>query len=119
MRLSYVDLLGDRERHLIEARVTTDHAASSYGIPVVVLPDGESLSIASWMMLNYQVEEATSEELEALERALSPYTQPTLADAGRIVAANAGRSTSERKAAAARSNGRRGGRPRKNPPVED
>ena len=49
MIVSYVDLLGGRQRHQIEVEVTADHPASSYGIPVVVLPDGESLSIESWI----------------------------------------------------------------------
>ncbi len=77
MLLSYVDLLGDHERHEIAATVTMDHPASSYGIPVVVLPDGEALDVQSWMILNYAVVEASDSELEALTRALSPYTVPT------------------------------------------
>lgn len=110
MQLSYVDLLGDRERHAIDATVTTDHAASSYGIPVVVLPDGESLSIASWILLGYQVEQATPDEFDALKRALSPYTEPQLTH---DAAVKLGSSRSERKAATSRENGRKGGRPRK------
>lgn len=107
MLLSYVDLLGDRERRTIEATVTTDHPASSYGIPVVVLPDGESLDVASWMLLNYQVEQATPEDVDALRRALSPYTQPAIAAAAlRAI-------PSDKRSAASRENGKRGGRPRK------
>ncbi len=110
MRLSYVDVLGDRERHEIEATVTTDHAASSYGLPVIVLADGEALDVTSWMILNYQVVEATEEELADLVRALSPYTIPTQAAAlGRV----GGSRTSERKATAAAANGRQGGRPKR------
>ena len=80
MKLSYVDLLGDRERHEVTATVTTDHPASSYGIPVVVLADGEALDVQSWLILLYLVERATPEELEALRLALSPYAEPSLAD---------------------------------------
>jgi hypothetical protein len=81
VKLSYFDLLGDQERHEIEATVTTTHSASSYGSPVVVLPDGEPLDAATWIMLNYQVEQATPEELAALHRALSPYATPRVAAA--------------------------------------
>lgn len=62
MKLSYVDLLGDGERHTLSARITTDHPASSYGQPVIVMEDGGALDLASWVMLGYQVVEATPEE---------------------------------------------------------
>jgi hypothetical protein len=109
MKISYVDILGDRRRHTVTAEVTTDHPASSYGIPVVVLPDGEALSIQSWILLGYQVKEATPDELAALRRALAPYTEPA-------VSARALRAIpSERRAQASRENGKKGGRPRKKP----
>jgi len=73
VRLSYIDLLGDRERHEVAAIVTTDHPASSYGIPVIVLSDGEALDVQSWLILLYEVEEATPEELDNLRLALNPY----------------------------------------------
>lgn len=69
MILSYGDLFSG-ERHRIEATITTNHPASSYGIPVIVLPDGESLDPASWVLLGYQVIDATPEELDALRLAL-------------------------------------------------
>lgn len=69
MILSYTDLFSG-EQHRIEATITTDHAASSYGIPVIVLPDGENLPPASWVLLGYQVVEATPEERAALQVAL-------------------------------------------------
>lgn len=110
MIVSYVDLLGDQQRHQIEAEVTTDHPASSYGIPVVVLPDGESLSIESWILLNYQVEETTAGELDALRRALAPYTQPAVNPAV-LMGRKGGSAKSSRKAASSAANGRKGGRP--------
>lgn len=110
MKLSYVDILGDKERHIVNATVTADHAASSYGQPVIVLDsDGQALDITSWVLLNYQIEEATPEEFELLKRVL-------IVDQ-RIVSSymsQLGKSTSDAKAAAARKNGKRGGRPKKN-----
>jgi len=80
MKLSYVDLLGDRERHEVDATVTTDHPASSYGMPVVVLANGEAIGALSWQILFYRVERATPEELADLCLALSSYAEPYLAD---------------------------------------
>ena len=68
MKLSYVDLLGDGERHTIEATITTDHPASSYGQAVIVTGDGLALDLASWVMLDYQVVEATPEERAQLAK---------------------------------------------------
>jgi len=68
MKLSYVDVLGDGERHEISATITTDHPASSYGQPVIVLEDGGLLDASSWILLNYQVVEANPHERELLQR---------------------------------------------------
>lgn len=73
MILSYRDLFTG-ERQQINAQVTTDHPASSYGIPVIVLEDGESLDPTSWLLLAYQVEYiGDPAELDALRSALAPY----------------------------------------------
>lgn len=106
MKLSYVDVLGDHERHTIDARVTTEHAASSYGQPVIVLEsDGEALDITSWILLDYQIVEATPAEMELLKRVL--IVDP------RFAAASLGSIRSKRKAKSSRANGKLGGRPRK------
>lgn len=68
MILSYTDILGDRKTHRIKATVTTDHPASHYGIPVIVLEDGNSLDLQSWVLLNYQVIRASKREQELLVR---------------------------------------------------
>ena len=67
MILSYDDLMGDGKRqYRIRATITTDHPASSYGQPVIVLADGNGLSWESMMLLQYRVVKATARELELL-----------------------------------------------------
>lgn len=108
MKLSYVDVLGDGERHEVAATITTNHSASSYGQPVIVLEsDGEALDITSWILLNYQIVEATPEELELLKRVL--IVDP------RFAAASLGSIRSEGKAAASRANASKPPKPGKNP----
>lgn len=71
MLLSYVDLSNPAGgRRQVEATVTTQHAASSYGRPVVVLATGEVVDALSWAALDYRVERATAAERAALRRAL-------------------------------------------------
>ena len=67
MILSYHDLR-DLKRHRIKARVTTDHSASSYGQPAIVLEDGGALDFFSWVSLGYQVVKASKKEREDLMR---------------------------------------------------
>ena len=71
MRLSYADILGDGKRHTIHAEITTDHPASHYGQPVIVLDDGGALDATSWVLLNYQVVKASSAELEMIKNWIS------------------------------------------------
>lgn len=98
MILSYVDI-GDHERHTVTARVTTEHSASSYGQPVIVLEsDGEALDINSWLLLNYRIEQASPAELEQLKRVLIVDPRIIAAQLG----ARGGSATSERKTAANR-----------------
>ncbi len=70
MVLSYFDLLGDEKRHKIKATITTEHAASSYGQPVILLEDGDPLDLSSWVLLNYQVEQATDEEMAMVRKVI-------------------------------------------------
>ena len=71
MILSYQNLFSEK-RTQIKAEVTTDHPASSYGQPVIVLPDGGALDLMSWVALGYQVEKATAKELALLEKVFGP-----------------------------------------------
>ena len=67
MILSYHNL-GEEKRHRVKAKVTTEHSASSYGQPVIVLEDGNALDLFSWTALGYQVVRAGKRETEALKQ---------------------------------------------------
>jgi hypothetical protein len=68
MILSYVDILGDGERHNIRATITTEHPNSSYGQPVLLLEDGKPLNAESWFLMAYQVVNANHAEFEMLKQ---------------------------------------------------
>ena len=69
MILSYCnDTLGDGKRHRVKATVTTDHPASHYGQPVIVLEDGDALDLTSWVLCQYKVVQATRKERGQLAR---------------------------------------------------
>lgn len=110
MKLSYVDVLSNGERKTVIANVTTDHAASSYGKPVIVLPDGEALDLTSWLLLSYQIVSATPDEMELLKRVQFFNQNLIMSELGR----KGGSSTSEAKKRSSAENGKKGGRPRKN-----
>jgi len=65
MILNYHDL-GETKRHRIKASITTDHPASHYGQPVIVLEDGGALDLMSWVGLGYRVVRASKKETAAL-----------------------------------------------------
>lgn len=65
MILSYKNI-GDDRRVFVNAEVTTDHPASSYGQSVIVLEDVGALDLISWVALDYRVEDATPDEVEKL-----------------------------------------------------
>jgi hypothetical protein len=67
MILSYHDL-GEEKRHRVRGTITTEHSASSYGQPVIVLEDGGALDLFSWVSLGYQVIQASKKEMDSLMR---------------------------------------------------
>lgn len=67
MTLSYQDLMATK-RTSIKAEITTDHPASHYSQPVIVLPDGGCLDYQSAILLNYRIERATEAERELLAK---------------------------------------------------
>lgn len=112
MILSYVDILGDSKRHRINATITTDHTQSSYGQPVIVMPDGGLLDLTSWALMGYQVVKANQQEIEMLRKYIGTLAL-TDSNAAAALGRIGGQSTSAAKQQAARENGKRGGRPRK------
>lgn len=112
MILSYIDILGDGKRHTVTASVTTEHALSSYGQPVLLLEDGNPLNAESWILMAYQVVSATPEELDLLKRwANMLYAAVSITGA----AATLGSVKSERKAASSRANASKPPKPGKRP----
>lgn len=70
MTLSYkIDPFGDdSKRRKVKIRITTEHSASSYGQPVLVLPDGGALDMISWLGCDYRIEHATKTERAQLAK---------------------------------------------------
>ena len=68
MILTYTDIFKDGEVCRIKAEITTDHPASSYGQPVLVLPDGQTLNAESWVLLDYHVVKASKSEAVMMEK---------------------------------------------------
>jgi len=77
-----------------EAELTTDHAASSYGRPVLVIDTGDALGTADVALADYRILEATDEERAALASAgyvLADATPEECADQARRQAEDPGR----------------------------
>ena len=111
MKLSYLGLM-DTERSTIKATITTDHPASSYGMPVIVLEDGGVLDYTSAILLDYRVEKISEAERPLLEQ--WQRNMPPIDSHAATLGRKGGSVKSPKKAAASRENGKKGGRPRKN-----
>ncbi|CAI4032406.1 hypothetical protein DNFV4_02836 [Nitrospira tepida] len=72
MTCSYrVDPFGESPaRKRVTVTLSTEHSQSSYGQPVMVLPDGGVLDLMSWVGCGYRIERATAKEREAVARIL-------------------------------------------------
>ena len=62
MKLEYTDIFGGGKRQKITATVTTEHPASHYGQPVVILQDGNILDCQSWELMRYRLVSCTKRE---------------------------------------------------------
>ena len=68
MQLRYKDIFSGGEVKKITAGITTDHPASSYGLPVIVFSSGDVLDYQSWILLGYTVNKATRTEQAMLDK---------------------------------------------------
>ncbi|MEN6508990.1 MAG: hypothetical protein ABFD63_09475, partial [Smithella sp.] len=68
MILQYTDVFEGGKERKIKGEITTEHSASSYGMPVIVLPDGGVLSAESWVMLGYKIIKITQAEVPVMEK---------------------------------------------------
>jgi hypothetical protein len=116
MILQYTDILGDGKTHKIKATITTEHSASSYGMPVVVLPDGHALDANSWVMLNYRIVSITKGEAPMMEKWLNNlYAMLGMSSGAAALGRKGGSATSEAKTKASRENAKKGGWPKGKP----
>jgi len=114
MILQYTDIFAAGKIKKIKGEITTEHCASSYGLPVVLLPDGGVLSAESWVMLGYKVVSLTQKEAPMMERWLKNlYAMMGIQVAATELGKKGGSAKSEKKTASSRENGKRGGRPKK------
>ena len=117
MILQYTDIFNNGKICKIKAEITTDHPVSSYGLPVVVLPDGNALDAQSWILLNYQVISLNQSELPIMQKWITHlYAMMGFADASKAAAElgrKGGSSKSSAKQKSSRENGKLGGRPKK------
>ena len=115
MILQYTDIFDDGKSRKIKGELTTEHSASSYGMPVIALPDGGVVSAESWVMLGYKVVSLTQKEAPMMERWLkNMYAMMGIQESPAVLLGRKGGSAkSPSKQAASRENGKKGGRPAK------
>jgi hypothetical protein len=114
MILQYTDIFAGGKSKKIKGELTTEHSASSYGQPVIVLPDGGALSAESWVMLGYSIVSLSKKEAPEMERWLkNMYAMFGIMENPAVALGRLGGSVkSDRKTASSRENGKRGGRPK-------
>lgn len=115
MILQYTDIFEGGKTVKIKGELTTEHSASSYGLPVILLPDGGVLSAESWVMLGYRVVSLAQKEAPLMERWLkNMYAMFGIAEnPAAALGRKGGSSKSDAKQKASRENGKFGGRPKK------
>lgn len=111
MKLSYVNILGNGERHTIDATITTDHPLSSYGQPVLLLRDGQPLNAESWILMAYQVVKASQTELDLLKKWVS-LINLFAGNPAAMLGSKGGSANTEKQNLARAANAKKGGRPK-------
>lgn len=116
MILQYTDIFQGGKIRKIKAEITTEHSASSYGMPVVVLPDGHALDAQSWVLLNYQIVSITKAEAPMMEKWLNNlYAMLGMSAGAAALGRKGGSAKSEAKTKASRENAKKGGWPKGKP----
>lgn len=116
MMLQYTDILGDGKPHRINATITTEHSSSSYGIPALLLDDGNPLDASSWALMGYRVISISRAELPLMERWLGNlYSMLGMASGAAALGRKGGSVRSEAKTKAVRENAKKGGWPKGKP----
>lgn len=67
MKLQYTNPL-DGKISTCAATITTDHPLSSYGQPVIILDDGNTIDAQNWSLFGFEVLSSSQEEIPLLNR---------------------------------------------------
>lgn len=69
MILSHIDFFDKRNmQHRVKATIVSNHPASRYGQPVILLENGRMLDSSSWFSHRYRVLKANKKEISELLR---------------------------------------------------
>ena len=84
MKLEFTDIFDGGKRKKITATITTEHPASSYGQPVVLLADGNILDCQSWELKGYRLVSCTKAEAPIMAKwTLNLYAMSARSEFGR------------------------------------
>lgn len=84
MILQYTDIFSGGKRKKITATITTEHPASHYGQPVVLLADGNLLDPMSWELMGYRLVSCTKDEAPLMAKwTLNLYAMSARSEFGR------------------------------------
>ena len=99
MKLAYTDIFNNGKAKQIRATITTEHPASHYGQPVVILQDGNLLDCQSWELMGYCLVSCTKDEAPIMAKwILNLYAMTARSEFGR----RGGKASTEAKSAAAK-----------------